>query len=139
MPSVAELEAQLEATDDRALRERLFRKRQIVKNLSPDGSQPFPAWVWRLGRSLLVAHPNEAYSRFQRELREAFPDCTVVVMNTSGPELGYLYPPELDGRDVYQVWQSPFAAGALPALTDACIAEGRRLLAADPPGAAAAA
>ena len=49
-------------------------------------------------------------------------------MNTSGPELGYLYPSELDGLDIYQVWQTPFAADALRTLTDACIAEGRRLL-----------
>jgi hypothetical protein len=53
----------------------------------------------------------------------------VVVMNTSGPELGYLYPPELEELDLYQVWQSPFAGGALATLTESCIAEARLLLA----------
>ena len=115
MPTVAELEAESAATDDRALQERLFRKIQIVSSLGGGESQPFPAWVWRVGQSLLVAHPNEAYSCFQEDLRSAFPDYTVVVMNTSGEaEVGYLYPPELDGRDIYQVWQTPFAADALP-------------------------
>ena len=132
MPTVAELEAQSAATDDRALQERLFRKIQIVSSLGGGASQPFPAWVWRVGQSLLVAHPNEAYSCFQEDLRSAFPDHTVVVMNTSGQaEVGYLYPPELDGRNIYQVWQTPFAADALPTLTEQCIAEGRRLFALD--------
>jgi len=128
MPTLEELEADHEATDDRPLKERLFRKIQIVKNLSTDGRHAFPAWVWRVGDSLLVAHPNEAYSRFQEDLRAAFPDATVVVMNTSGAEMGYIYPPELDGLDLYQVWQTPFSKDALPTLTTACIEEGRRLM-----------
>ena len=129
MPSLEELEAQHAATGDRALAERLFRKIQIVRNLGGGDREAFPAWVWRVGDSLLVAHVNEAYSCFQQDLRAAFPDATVVVMNTSGAEVGYLYPPELDGLDLYQVWQTPFSKDALPTLTDACVAEGRRLFA----------
>ncbi len=132
MPTVAELEAQLASTDDRPVAERLFRKIQIVKSLDGYGSQTFPAWVWRVGDSLLVAHPNEAYSCFQEDLRRAFPDTTVVVLNTTGAtEVGYLYPPELDTTDTYQVWQTPFSAQALPTLTEHCVAEGHRLLAND--------
>ncbi len=132
MPTVAELEAQLVATEDRPMKERLFRKIQIVSSLGGGDSHPFPAWVWRVGQSLLVAHPNEAYSCFQEDLRSAFPDCTVVVMNTSGAaEVGYLYPPELDAVNIYQVWQTPFGAKALPTLTEHCVAEGRRLFAGD--------
>jgi hypothetical protein len=132
MPTVAELEAQLAASDDRPTSERLFRKIQIVGSLSGGEHQPVPAWVWRVGESLVVAHPNEAYSCFQEDLRAAFPEHTVVVMNTSGAtEIGYLYPPELDGLDVYQVWQTPFAADALPTLTEHCIGEGRRLFSGD--------
>ena len=129
MPSVEELEAQRAVTEDRAIAERLFRKIQIVRNLSGGDHQDFPAWVWRVGDSLLVAHANEAYSCFQEDLRAAFPDATVVVMNTSGAEMGYLYPPELDGLDLYQVWQTPFSKEALPTLTESCISEGRRLFA----------
>lgn len=130
MPTLEELEAQhAAAADDRPTAERLFRKLQIVRNMSGDDHESFPAWVWRVGDSLLVAHANEAYSCFQEDLREAFPDTTVVVMNTSGPEVGYLYPPELDGLDLYQVWQTPFSKDALPTLTETCIGEGRRLFA----------
>jgi hypothetical protein len=130
LPTRAQLEEQLAATEDRALRERLVRKAHIVTRVGGSAEASFPAWVWRVGQSLLVAHPNEAYSRFQQDLRAAFPDCTVVVANVSGTTgAGYLYPFELDGHDVYQVWQSPFAADAMQALQDACTAEGRRLLA----------
>ena len=127
MPSLEELEAQHAATDDRPMAERLFRKIQIVRNLGGGDHEVFPAWVWRVGDSLLVAHANEAYSCFQEDLRAAFPDATVVVMNTSGAEVGYLYPPELDGLDLYQVWQTPFSKDALPTLTESCVGEGRRL------------
>lgn len=132
MPTVGELEAELAATDDRAIAERLFRKIQIVRNLGGGDRQAFPAWVWRVGDSLVVAQANEPYSAFQEDLRRAFPGTTVVVMNTSGAEVGYLYPPELDGADIYQVWQTPFGRDALTTLTEHCIAEGARLLA-DPP------
>jgi hypothetical protein len=130
MPSVEELEAQRAVTEDRPTAERLFRKIQIVRNLSGGDHQVFPAWVWRLGDSLMVAHANEAYSCFQEDLRAAFPDETVVVMNTSGAEMGYLYPPALEGVDIYQVWQTPFTKDALPTLTESCIGEGQRLFAA---------
>ena len=100
-----------------------------MSNLSGGDHQVFPAWVWRVGDSLLVAHANEAYSCFQEDLRAAFPDATVVVMNTSGAEMGYLYPPELDGLDLYQVWQTPFSKDALPTLTEAASTRGGRLFA----------
>ena len=38
--------------------------------------------------------------------------------------MGYLYPPELDELDLYQVWQTPFSKDALPTLTAACIERG---------------
>jgi hypothetical protein len=132
MPTVSELEAQMAATDERPVAERLFRKIQIVSSLEGGETQPVPAWVWRVGDSLLVAHPNEADSCFQEDGRAACPDTTVVVMNPTGAtEMGYLYPPELDTTDIYQVWQTPFSAEALPTLTEHCVAEGRRLLADD--------
>jgi len=31
-----------------------------------------PAWLWRVGRSVIVAQPNEAYSAFQLALRRRF-------------------------------------------------------------------
>ena len=52
------------------------------------------------------------------------------LLDGGGAEVGYLYPPELEGLDLYQVWQTPFSKDALPTLTETCIGEGRRLFAA---------
>lgn len=71
MPSVARMEADIAACKDRTLRERMFRKLQIVKTLGDSGTFAMPAWVWRLGGAIIVAHPNEAYSCFQQDLRAA--------------------------------------------------------------------
>lgn len=128
MPAPRELEKQLAACRDRALRERLFRKLQIVKALGGGRTCPMRAWVWRVGGALFIAHCNEAYSCFQMELRKAFPDFAVVVMNVTGGEMGYLSPPELYDQNIYQVWQTPFDRGALSVLTRACKDRARRLV-----------
>ena len=127
MPSVAQMEADIAACKDRTLRERMFRKLQIVKTLGTSGTFEMPAWVWRVGGALIVAHPNEAYSCFQQALRAAFPDFAVLVMNVTGPELGYINPPEMFDKDIYQVWQSPFDKPALGVLTDTCIRRAKKL------------
>jgi hypothetical protein len=128
LPSAAEMEARIASTKDRALKERLFRKLQIIKALGAGPTKTMPAWAWRVGQSLFIAHPNEAYSRFQQELRAAFPDFAVVVMNVTGAEMGYIPPPELYRRNIYQVWQTPFDRGAFETLLNRCKAEGRRLV-----------
>jgi hypothetical protein len=128
MPSLAELQADHDKTEDRVMRERIFRKMQIVKSLDKSGTKPTPAWVWRIGSALIVAHPNEAYSCFQKDLRAAFPNHAVIVMNVSGSEVGYICPPELYQTNIYQVWQTPFDQNALPVLTEHCIATAKKLI-----------
>ena len=113
LPTAEELEAQLAATEDRALQERLFRKLQIVSELSGGEPRGLPGLGLARRRQPRRRAPERGLLVFQEELRRAFPDATVVVMNTSGAEMGYLYPPALDGRDLYQVWQTPFAKEAL--------------------------
>lgn len=127
MPTIEELQKQHDECKDRAIKERLFRKMQLVKALGGGPTLDMPAWVFRVGQSLFIAHPNEAYSCFQKDLREAFPDYTVVVMNVSGAEMGYINPPELYGENIYQVWQTPYGKDALTVLTKACIDHGRKL------------
>jgi hypothetical protein len=127
MPSVAQMEADIAACKDRALQERMFRKLQIVKTLGDSGTFAMPAWVWRLGGAIIVAHPNEAYSCFQQDLRAAMPDFAVVVMNVTGPELGYITPPELFKENIYQVWQTPFDKPALGVLTKTCLSHAKKL------------
>jgi hypothetical protein len=127
MPTLQQLQAEHDASSDRVMRERLFRKMQIVKTLDDSGSKPTPAWVWRIGKTLIVAHPNEAYSCFQKDLRAAFPDYAVIVMNVSGAEIGYLSPAELYKTNIYQVWQTPFDQTALAVLTSECTQKAKSL------------
>ena len=75
-----------------------------------------PLFVWRLGEAFLVGQPNEAYSQFQVELRRAFPDHSIAVMNLVNGSAGYLPPNGMYDRDCYQVTQSPFGRGSLETL-----------------------
>lgn len=100
--------------------ERLQRKLRVVHGAGSGPACAVPLWVWRVGDALLVAHPNEAYSDLQLELRRRFPNRVLVVMNlVNGGQSSYLSPPELHDLDIYQVWQSPFDRQALPTLIDA--------------------
>ena len=68
-----------------------------------------PVWLWRVGEALFVAHPNEAYSALQIVLRREFPHYAVVVMNVTNGHFGYLPPADFYEKDIYPVWQTPFA------------------------------
>ncbi|MFW6060032.1 MAG: hypothetical protein ACODAQ_07605, partial [Phycisphaeraceae bacterium] len=127
LPSLAEIDRDLAACTDRALAERLRRKRGIVEKVGSGESCALPVWLWRLGDAVLVAQRNEAYSDFQRALRDAFPERAVCVMNVANGACGYLYPQGVADRDIYPAWQSPFAPGCLETLierTRAAIAAG---------------
>jgi len=120
MSSMVELDAAIRECMDRVALERLTRKRRIREAVGDGGSTKMPAWIWRLGDSFLVGHPNEAYSMLQTSLRALFPSTTVAVMNVVNGHFGYLPPEEMYGKDMYPVWQSPFAAGSLERLIEAC-------------------
>lgn len=119
MPTLAELDHLLHTTEDRALAERLHRKRRIRKAVGDGDATRMPLWAWQLGDSLWIAHPNEAYSALQTTLRERFPDHTVVVMNVTNGHFGYLPPDPLYDQDIYPVWQTPFDRGGLGRLIGA--------------------
>lgn len=127
MPTPAQVEADIAKTTDRTMRERLFRKLQIVKTLGGGKTFNSQTWIFRIGQALFIAHPNEAYTCFQIELRKEFPEFAVFVMNASGAELGYLCPPAIHDQNVYQAWQTPFDRPALKTLTDLCIKHGHEL------------
>ncbi len=129
MPSVAELEASLAACDDRVIQERLRRfigKRRAVG----DGTTfDFPLWVWRLGDAIAVAIPGEAYSVLQTSLRAAFPDTPILVLGVTNGGVGYLPPRDRYAHEtLYQVWQSPYAAGALETVMAAAEAQIRTVV-----------
>jgi hypothetical protein len=119
-PSVAEIEQQMAECDDRAIVERLRRKRRVRRVVGDGPLAPMPIWIWRVGDAILMGQPNEAYSWLQSELRRRFPEHAVVVMNLTNGSCGYLPPPELYDVDIYQVWQTPFDRGSLKLTLEAC-------------------
>jgi hypothetical protein len=118
-PSAEELERQRRACTDRALEERLRRKRDIRRTLGDGRTFSLPFWAWRFGDAALVGCCCEAYSLLQRELRRRFADRTIVCMNLINGSIGYLPPREVYDQDLYQVWQTPFDAGSLEATLEA--------------------
>jgi hypothetical protein len=118
MPSLAEIEANWRECDDHVMKERLSRQRGVRALVGDGSTADVPLWIWRLGDSILIGQPNEAYSQFQIELRTALAPRAVAVMNLVNGSIGYLAPREMYDKNAYQVWQSPFAAGALETLIE---------------------
>lgn len=112
-PSAEELEEQRRTCTDRALQERLCRKRDIRRFLGDGKTFPMPVSVWRIGDAVLVGCCGEPYSSLQQELRRRFPERTILCMNLINGSVGYLPPENLYSIDVYPVWQTPFDRGCL--------------------------
>ena len=119
LESAAQLQAALNACDDRTLRERLTRKMRVRRTVGEGASTRLPVWIWEVGDAIFIAQREEAYSVFQKELRAQFPDKAILVMNLTNGSCGYLPPNELYDLDIYQVWQTPYARGAAEVLRDA--------------------
>lgn len=117
-PTADELEQQRLSCDDRALKERLRRKRDIRRSLGDGTSFPLPVHAWRIGDAILIGCAGEAYSQLQQNLRSRFPDLAVICMNVINGWGGYLPPADLYDVDVYPVWQTPFDRGCLERITD---------------------
>src|SRR5579863_3403955 len=83
MPTREEIQAQLATATEHFEIERLERTlgRRELAGDDPHAQMPFT--VWRLGDSFIVSTPAEPYSRFQQELRKAFPDAAIAVLNLS--------------------------------------------------------
>ena len=112
-PTADELEHQRLACTDRALEERLRRKRDIRRSLGDGSTYGLPLYAWRLGEAVLVGSCCEPYSLLQVNVRQRFPDRTIICMNLINGSIGYLPPAELYDTDVYPVWQTPFDRGSL--------------------------
>jgi len=128
LPSLAEVEDRLQRCEDRVFKERLWRQRATRQAVGDGKRARTHVWIWRLGNALLVGQPNEAYSQFQQQLRQQIAPHPVAVMNMVNGYMGYLPPRRLYGRNIYPVWQTPFAAGALELLTKTAIERARRML-----------
>lgn len=113
MPSITELRAALQQDQDRPTGERLERMLAIREDLGEGDTYLMPIRVWRLGDAVLVAIPNEPYSKLQTDLRAAFPEHPILVLGVTNGTLGYLCPAETHGTGRYQEKQSPFMPGSL--------------------------
>jgi hypothetical protein len=118
-PSAGELERQRLSCDDRAIEERLRRRRDIRRALGDGETFAVPVHAWRIGDVVWVGCCCEPYSQLQQELRRRFPERTIICMNLINGTIGYLPPAELYEIDVYPVWQTPFACGGLERMIDA--------------------
>lgn len=127
-PTADQLESERAVTKDRAIEERLRRKRDIRRALGDGRTYTLPITAWRLGDAILVASCCEAYSHFQSELRKRFAGRTIVCMNLVNGSMGYLPPRECYAQDLYQVWQTPFDQGSAELLLEAAAQAIERLL-----------
>ncbi|WP_158856193.1 neutral/alkaline non-lysosomal ceramidase N-terminal domain-containing protein [Lunatibacter salilacus] len=128
LQKLAEIEEELQACTDPVQIERLRRKRGVRLSVGDRDSVEVPLWVWKLGNSIIIAHPNEAYSIFQMEIRANFDKRPVAVINVANGHIGYLPPKYLYDKNIYAVWQTPFAAGSLEILINISINEAIELL-----------
>ena len=115
-PSAEALEKDRQATDDRVLKERLRRQRDLRRAMGDGATFPLAVWIWELGDAVVVGTVCEAYSWMARQLREGLPERTVIYLNLVNGSIGYLPTVERYDEDVYQVWQTPFERGSLELL-----------------------
>lgn len=128
LPPLPEIEEKLQKCEDRVLKERLRRKRGVRMAVGDGADAAIGLWVWRLGDSFLIGQPNEAYSDYQLELRvQLFPNA-VAVINVANGHIGYLPTQSFYDKEIYSVWQTPFASGSLEILTTTTIDAAKALL-----------
>lgn len=118
-PTASELQTQIETCTDRAMRERLFRKRATRLSLGDDSTYPLPIWTWQIGDAVVVGSRCEFYSEFQTKLRRRYSDRPVICLNIVNGSTGYLPPAELYDLDIYTVWVTPFERGSLETAIEA--------------------
>lgn len=127
-PTTAQLEAELARTDDRVAQERMRRQRAVRRNVGDCAAMTTALCGWRLGDALLFAHPHEAYSAFQLDVRSCFAPRPVVVINMANGYASYLPPRAVYAQPgLYSVSVSPFEAGGLERLTETALALGHQL------------
>jgi hypothetical protein len=115
-PTSEEIQKQVQTCQDRVQAERLRRKMVVRSWLGEASVFSMPVWVWKLGDAIVIGHHTETYSQLQTDLRALFPGHALVVMNLVNGTVGYQPPRSLYGQDIYQVWQTPLAEGALEKL-----------------------
>lgn len=119
--AVEEIEQAWTNCQDRVLKDRLWRKLNTLRSLGNGNTAKAKLWIWKLGAVLLVAQPNETYACYQQQLRAAFPNTILAVVNIANGYIGYLPPASLYAKTMYAVEQTPYAKGALEILIESTI------------------
>lgn len=128
LPSLESIYQEYEACMDRVLKDRLWRKYNTRKSIGERKRALIPVWLWKWGNAVIVAQANEAYSQFQIAVRDSFPNHCIAFVNIANGYVGYLAPKELYDKDIYAVWQSPYASGSLEILIGETINGIKKLL-----------
>lgn len=127
LPTLAEIDAALAKKPEGFEYERLLRKRRVRMSFSEGTASTEKIWLWQLGDAVLCGVPFECYAALQTELRAAFPQKTILVMNIANGILGYLPPQHLYDHTIYTVWQTPYDRGSLERVIE-CAKSGLREL-----------
>lgn len=110
---------------DAVREERLARAARVRRRGYPNiDSAVHPVWLWHIGDAVIIAHPGEAYSYLQTELRRRHPDKIILALNlTNGP--GYVYVPAHAAyvKGSYPSWQTVLAPGTLEHIVEVLDAE----------------
>ncbi len=118
-----------QASDARAMRERITRRLARIGHLPEGDTYPYPLRLWRLGDAVWVAIDGEPYNVLQRQLRERFPDTPIIVGTlANGSNVWYLPDEASYGKGLYQEDASLLAQGSLETLTEAVAVEIERLM-----------
>lgn len=118
LPSLDSIFEEYENCTDRVLKDRLWRKYNTRKSIGDQQQAVISIWLWKLGNAIVVAQANEAYSLFQKSVRAEFPNHCIAFVNIANGYVGYLAPMDLYDKDIYAVWQSPYASGSLEVLIE---------------------
>ena len=126
LPGLVEIRTDLAEVSSGFRHERLVRQLRVRESVGEGSTSSERIWSWNLGAGGLVGVPFEAYSILQQELRRNCPH--LLVLNLANGNHGYLPPADLySGPSLYAVWQTPYAAGSLEAVTRLAKAEEPRM------------
>jgi hypothetical protein len=117
------------ARDARAMIERMTRRLVRVAHLDDAETYPYPIRLWKMGDAVWVALDGEHYNVLQRNLRNHFPDVSLIVGTlANGSDVWYLPDEDSYGKGLYQEDASILAKGSLEKLEAALIDQIEKLL-----------
>lgn len=120
----------IESRDCRAKSERAKRWLGRIANLPKGTTYPLSISVHRVGESLWMTSGGEPYQQLAADLRQRFPEFTVLYSPLAGGvQTGYLLPHSEYGKGVYQEEPSVLASGCFERLREVLFQHADDLLA----------